>query len=48
MSFQQLKVLLKMLLQSFLNIKKISLKIYSDEEKTIEIDVQGEGSRDCC
>ncbi|MDQ0233533.1 DNA-directed RNA polymerase subunit alpha, partial [Metabacillus malikii] len=27
-----------------LNIKKIALKIYSDEEKTLEIDVQGEGS----
>lgn len=27
-----------------LNIKKLALKIYSDEEKTLEIDVQGEGS----
>lgn len=26
-----------------LNIKKLALKIYSDEEKTLEIDVQGEG-----
>ncbi|MGX6446206.1 DNA-directed RNA polymerase subunit alpha [Neobacillus sp. K501] len=27
-----------------LNIKKLALKIYSDEEKTLEIDVQGEGA----
>lgn len=27
-----------------LNIKKLALKIYSDEEKTLEIDVQGEGT----
>ena len=27
-----------------LNIKKLALKIYSDEEKTLEIDVQGEGN----
>ena len=27
-----------------LNIKKLSLKIYSDEEKTLEIDVQGDGT----
>lgn len=26
-----------------LNLKKLALKIYSDEEKTLEIDVQGEG-----
>ncbi|KIL52366.1 DNA-directed RNA polymerase subunit alpha [Jeotgalibacillus soli] len=26
-----------------LNIKKLALKIYSDEEKTLEIDVQGDG-----
>lgn len=26
-----------------LNVKKLALKIYSDEEKTLEIDVQGEG-----
>src|SRR5699024_4205560 len=26
-----------------LNLKKIALKIYSDDEKTLEIDVQGEG-----
>ncbi|MED4534573.1 DNA-directed RNA polymerase subunit alpha [Metabacillus fastidiosus] len=26
-----------------LNIKKLALKIYSDEEKTLELDVQGEG-----
>ncbi|HLR09146.1 MAG TPA: DNA-directed RNA polymerase subunit alpha [Bacillota bacterium] len=26
-----------------LNLKKLALKIYSDEEKTMEIDVQGEG-----
>lgn len=26
-----------------LNIKKLALKIYSEEEKTLEIDVQGEG-----
>ncbi|MBS4201576.1 DNA-directed RNA polymerase subunit alpha [Bacillus sp. FJAT-49732] len=26
-----------------LNIKKLALKVYSDEEKTLEIDVQGEG-----
>jgi DNA-directed RNA polymerase subunit alpha len=26
-----------------LNIKKLALKIYSDEEKTLEFDVQGEG-----
>lgn len=26
-----------------LNIKKLAMKIYSDEEKTLEIDVQGEG-----
>ena len=26
-----------------LNIKKLALKIYSDEEKTLEIDAQGEG-----
>src|SRR3954468_21065425 len=26
-----------------LNIKKLALKIYSDDEKTLEIDVQGEG-----
>ncbi|OIJ15477.1 DNA-directed RNA polymerase subunit alpha [Anaerobacillus arseniciselenatis] len=26
-----------------LNLKQLSLKIYSDEEKTLEIDVQGEG-----
>ncbi len=27
-----------------LNLKKLALKIYSDEEKTLEIDVQGEGT----
>ncbi len=27
-----------------LNLKQLSLKIYSDEEKTLEIDVQGEGT----
>ena len=27
-----------------LNIKKLALKVYSDEEKTLEIDVQGEGT----
>ncbi|WP_096155947.1 MULTISPECIES: DNA-directed RNA polymerase subunit alpha [Bacillus] len=27
-----------------LNVKKLALKIYSDEEKTLEIDVKGEGS----
>ncbi|HEX6593710.1 MAG TPA: DNA-directed RNA polymerase subunit alpha [Bacillota bacterium] len=27
-----------------LNLKKLALKIYSDEEKTLEIDVQGEGA----
>lgn len=27
-----------------LHIKKLALKIYSDEEKTLEIDVQGEGT----
>lgn len=27
-----------------LNIKKLALKIYSDDEKTLEIDVQGEGT----
>ncbi|TCT21104.1 DNA-directed RNA polymerase subunit alpha [Melghiribacillus thermohalophilus] len=27
-----------------LNLKKLALKIYSDEEKTMEIDVQGEGT----
>ncbi|MGG3449658.1 MULTISPECIES: DNA-directed RNA polymerase subunit alpha [Bacillaceae] len=27
-----------------LNIKKLALKIYSDEEKTLEIDVQGQGT----
>ncbi|QOR66796.1 DNA-directed RNA polymerase subunit alpha [Cytobacillus suaedae] len=27
-----------------LNVKKLALKIYSDEEKTLEIDVQGEGA----
>src|SRR5574342_168329 len=27
-----------------LNIKKLALKVYSDEEKTLEIDVQGEGA----
>ncbi|GGD03264.1 DNA-directed RNA polymerase subunit alpha [Thalassobacillus devorans] len=27
-----------------LNLKKLALKIYSDEEKTLEIDVQGEGN----
>lgn len=27
-----------------LNIKKLALKIYSDDEKTLEIDVQGEGA----
>ena len=27
-----------------LNIKKMALKIYSEEEKTLEIDVQGEGN----
>ena len=27
-----------------LNVKKLALKIYSDEEKVIEIDVQGEGT----
>ncbi|MCA1024327.1 DNA-directed RNA polymerase subunit alpha [Halobacillus litoralis] len=26
-----------------LNLKKLALKVYSDEEKTLEIDVQGEG-----
>ncbi|MDT8862263.1 DNA-directed RNA polymerase subunit alpha [Alkalihalobacillus sp. MEB130] len=26
-----------------LNLKKLALKIYSDEEKTLEIDIQGEG-----
>src|SRR5574342_483916 len=26
-----------------LNVKKLALKIYSDEEKTLEIDLQGEG-----
>ncbi|MFE4895800.1 DNA-directed RNA polymerase subunit alpha, partial [Peribacillus butanolivorans] len=26
-----------------LNVKKLALKIYSDEEKTLEIDVQGDG-----
>lgn len=26
-----------------LNLKKLALKIYSDEEKTLEVDVQGEG-----
>lgn len=26
-----------------LNLKKLALKIYSEEEKTLEIDVQGEG-----
>jgi DNA-directed RNA polymerase subunit alpha len=26
-----------------LNLKKLSLKIYSDEDKTLEIDIQGEG-----
>ncbi|MEC2075485.1 DNA-directed RNA polymerase subunit alpha [Metabacillus fastidiosus] len=26
-----------------LNIKKLALKIYSDEEKTLELDIQGEG-----
>jgi len=26
-----------------LNLKKLALKIYSDEEKTMEIDIQGEG-----
>jgi DNA-directed RNA polymerase subunit alpha len=26
-----------------LNVKKLALKIYSDEEKTVEIDVQGDG-----
>lgn len=30
--------------QIILNIKQLSLKIYSDEEKTMEIDVQGEGT----
>ncbi|MCB6771157.1 DNA-directed RNA polymerase subunit alpha, partial [Veillonella atypica] len=25
-------------------LKKLALKIYSDEEKTLEIDVQGEGA----
>ncbi|HWO94799.1 MAG TPA: DNA-directed RNA polymerase subunit alpha [Bacillus sp. (in: firmicutes)] len=27
-----------------LNVKKLALKIYSDEEKTLEIDVQGQGT----
>ncbi|ART74697.1 DNA-directed RNA polymerase subunit alpha [Sutcliffiella horikoshii] len=27
-----------------LNVKKLALKIYSDDEKTLEIDVQGEGA----
>lgn len=27
-----------------LNLKKLALKIYSDEEKTLEIDAQGEGA----
>ena len=27
-----------------LNVKKLALKIYSDEEKTLEIDIQGEGA----
>ncbi|MBH0231800.1 DNA-directed RNA polymerase subunit alpha [Halobacillus yeomjeoni] len=27
-----------------LNLKKLALKVYSDEEKTLEIDVQGEGN----
>ena len=27
-----------------LNIKKLALKIYSEEEKTLEIDVQDEGT----
>ncbi len=27
-----------------MNLKKLALKIYSDEEKTLEIDVQGEGN----
>lgn len=27
-----------------LNVKKLALKIYSDEEKTLEIDVQGQGA----
>ncbi|MEK5338317.1 DNA-directed RNA polymerase subunit alpha [Weizmannia sp. FSL W8-1119] len=27
-----------------LNLKKLALKIYSDEEKTLEIDIQGEGA----
>ena len=27
-----------------LNVKKLALKIYSDEEKVIEIDVKGEGT----
>ena len=32
-----------MLLQIILNIKSLALKIYSEEEKTLEIDVQREG-----
>src|SRR5699024_6452227 len=27
-----------------LNLKKLALKIYSDDEKTLEVDVQGEGN----